>query len=72
MIEQQPITPANADDLQQRCKAAQTAFLGGVACALALEEVTRARQVGEQPIEARVQQRLRALMIETDGEVSHG
>lgn len=55
----------------QRCEAAQTALFTGLAHALALDEVIHARQAGEAPSETRVQQRLRALMIETDSEVSN-
>lgn len=53
--------PTGADDLQQRCEAAQRSFLTGVAHRLAMEEVIRARQAGEEPCEERVQARLRQM-----------
>lgn len=55
------IVSAGFDDLQQRCEAARTSFLTGVAHWLALEEAVRARQAGGEPSEARVQARLREM-----------
>lgn len=62
--------PTGVEDLQQRCEAAQTTFLTGVAHWLALEEAVRARQAGEEPSEERVHARLREMTDRV--EVRHG
>lgn len=58
MIEHHNTDAPGVEELQQRCKAARTSFLTGVARWLALEEAVRARQAGEEPSEARLQARL--------------
>lgn len=52
------IAPISLEDLERRGEAAKATFLTGVARWLALDEVIRARQAGEEPSEARLQARL--------------
>lgn len=61
MIEHHTAAQFSVEDLQWRCEAAQSTFLTGVAHRLCLEEAARAHQAGEEPSEARVQERLREM-----------
>lgn len=61
MIEHHNTEAPGVENLKQRCEAARTSFLNGVAEALVFEEVLRARAAGEEPSEERVQERARQM-----------